>query len=104
MRLRCLLTSNLFQELENAELHQKHKVLDLRNQASYIRNLRPCDFFFGDILKRRVNSTSHPNISSLKALISENLDCLDQAMIGNACQQFRTRLEKVVKAQGSYIK
>lgn len=66
-------------------------------------DLNPCDYFLWGVLERRVNITSHPNLTSLKTSIRENLATLDRDMVAGACKRFRGRLESVIAAGGSYF-
>ena len=42
-------------------------------------------------------------MGSLKAHIAEVWDTLDEAFIANACRSFRSRVEDVISANGSYM-
>ncbi len=66
-------------------------------------DLNPLDFYWWSILERRVNATPHPNLESLKAMITEIWAAVPADEIVAACRSFRRRLEAVVAAEGSYI-
>ena len=66
-------------------------------------DLNPLDYSIWSALQERVQGTSHPNMESLKAHIAEAWDTLDEAFIASACRSFRSRMEAVISANGSYI-
>ena len=85
---------------------------ELRGEAHFCRkemwppqslDLNPLDYSIRGVLQERVQGTSDPNIESLKAHIAEAWDTLDEAFIASACRSFRSRVEAVISANGSYI-
>lgn len=66
-------------------------------------DLNPLDYFVWGVLERKINSTYHPDLNSLKASILEQFALLDKQDVARACRAFRTRLENVVAAKGGYF-
>ena len=66
-------------------------------------DLNPLDYFVWGVLEAKTNSVFHPNLDSLKTAIVEQFALLDRHDIIKACRAFRTRVEKVVKAEGGHI-
>ena len=63
----------------------------------------PCDYFLWGVCEREVNKRPHSTKASLKAKITEVMASLDKAMVASACKRFRSRIERVVKADGGFI-
>ena len=63
----------------------------------------PVDYFVWGVLESKINSIYHTDLDSLKASIVEQFALLDNQAISRACKAFRTRVEKVVAANGGYI-
>ena len=85
---------------------------ELRGEAHFWRkemwppqspDLNSLDYFFWGILQERVHGTSYPNMESLKAHIAEAWDAVDEAFIASGCRCFRSPVEAVISANGSYI-
>ncbi len=66
-------------------------------------DLNPFDFFWWSVIERKVNATSHPNLDSLKAMITEIWAAYPTNKIVDACHSFRSRVEAVVATEGLYI-
>ena len=63
----------------------------------------PCDYFLWSRLEVMTNRTSHNTKDSLIAAIKAAFRDIPAAQIKNACARFRSRLEKVVAAEGGYF-
>ena len=66
-------------------------------------DLNPLDFFCWGYLKSKVFSPMPADIDALKARIRQEVADLDPAMIKRACLDVKTRCEKLIAANGSYI-
>lgn len=63
----------------------------------------PCDFFLWGVCEREVNKRPHNTKASLKTKITQVMAGLDKDMVANACRRFRSRIERVVDADGGFI-
>lgn len=63
----------------------------------------PCDFFLWGVCEREVNKCPHNTKASLKTKITQVMAGLDKDMVANACRRFRSRIERVVDADGGFI-
>ena len=63
----------------------------------------PCDYFLWGVCEREVNKHPHNTKDSLKTKITEVLANLEKTMVTHACRRFRTRIERVVEAEGDFI-
>lgn len=66
-------------------------------------DLSVLDFFWWGVVAERSNSTSHPNLDSLKASIVEAWGQIPRDSIIRATSSFRARLEKCVAAEGRHF-
>ena len=66
-------------------------------------DFNPLDYSIWSVLQERVQGTSYPNMESPKAQIAEAWDTLTEAFIASACRSFRSRIQAVISADGSYI-
>ena len=60
-------------------------------------------WLFGAYLQARVDSTSHPNINRLKALIKKVWSQMPEKSVKSWCCHFRQDLESLTKNEGSLI-
>ena len=63
----------------------------------------PLDYFVWGVLEGKVNSRPYNNKEALKAAIRDAMINMDRNAIAKACSSFRSRLEKVVAADGGHI-
>lgn len=63
----------------------------------------PCDYFLWGVCEREVNKRPHNTKDSLMAKITEVMANLNKTMVSSACQRFRSRIERVVEAEGGFI-
>jgi len=63
-------------------------------------DLNPLDYSVWGVLEAKACKTSHPSVEALKVSIAKNWRTLSKDYIVRTCRSFRTRLEKVVKAEG----
>ncbi len=96
-------TSNLVQNWLRANLRDSGSFWDKDLWPPSSPDCNPCDYFLWGVLERKVNATSHPNLTSLKDSIRENMAALDRDVVSGACKRFRSRLESVIRANGSYF-
>ena len=66
-------------------------------------DLNPLDYSIWSILEKRVCSTPHQTLESLKAKLIKEWDAIPQEMLHAVCSSFPDRLKGVVKNKGSYI-
>ena len=66
-------------------------------------DLNPLDYSIWSILEKRVCSTPHQTLESLKAKLMKEWDTIRQETLRAACDLFPDRLKAVVKNKGSYI-
>ena len=66
-------------------------------------DLNPLDYFWWSITERKVNAMPHPNLDSLKSMITEIWEAYPADGIMDVCHSFWHRVEAVVQAKGSYI-
>lgn len=66
-------------------------------------DLNPLDYSIWSVLQEEVQGVSHPNVEALKAHIVKTWEAMDPAYIIKTCQSFRSRVEKVIAAEGGYI-
>ena len=66
-------------------------------------DLNPLDYSIWSILKKRVCSTLHQTLESLKAKLMKEWDAIPQKTLHAACNSFPDRLKGIVKIKGSYI-
>ena len=66
-------------------------------------DLNPLDYSIWSILEKRVCSTPHQTLESLKAKLMKEWDTIPQEMLRAACDLFPDRLKVVVKNKESYI-
>ena len=67
-------------------------------------DLNPMDYFFWGVLKNQTNRCPHTTKVSLITSIKEQCISIDREMVKKACGNFRTRIERVIKAEGNYVK
>ena len=65
-------------------------------------DLNPLEYFIWSILEKRVCSTPHQTLESLKAKLMKEWDAIPQETLCAACDSFPDRLKAVVKNKGSY--
>ncbi len=66
-------------------------------------DINPLDYFWWSAIEREVNATPHPNLNSLKAMISEIWDFYPADSILDTCRNFRHCVEAVIAAKGLYL-
>ncbi|KAF2355203.1 hypothetical protein FHG87_014037 [Trinorchestia longiramus] len=66
-------------------------------------DLNLMDYFFWDVLENRTNRRPHTTKASLIASIKEHCTFMDREIVKKACGSFRTRIERVIEAEGSYV-
>ena len=66
-------------------------------------DLNPLDYSIWSILEKRVCSTPHQTLESLKAKLMKEWDAIPRETLRAACELFPDRLKAVVKNKGSYI-
>jgi len=63
----------------------------------------PLDYFVWGVAERDVNRSAHKNRESLISAIKEVFADIPREHVTKACSRFRSRLEKVVAANGDFI-
>ncbi|KAF2351543.1 hypothetical protein FHG87_017702 [Trinorchestia longiramus] len=63
-------------------------------------DLNAMDYFFWRILENRTNRLLHTTKASLIASIKEHCTSMDREIVKTACRSFRTRIERVIEAEG----
>jgi inhibitor of nuclear factor kappa-B kinase subunit alpha len=63
----------------------------------------PCDYFLWSYLETMTNRTSHNTKGSLIAAIEGAFRDIPRAHVQKACARFRSRLERVLAAEGGYF-
>ena len=66
-------------------------------------NLNQLDYSIWSLLEKKVCSTPHQTLESLKAKLTKEWDTIPQETLHAACDSFPDRLKAVVKNKGSYI-
>ena len=66
-------------------------------------DLNPLDYSIWSIMEKRVCSTPHQTLESLKAKLIKEWDAIPQETLRAACDSFPVRLKAVVKNKESYI-
>lgn len=66
-------------------------------------DLNPMDYFFWGVLEARTNRRPHTTKASLITAIKEQSNAMERELVQRACSCFRTRVEQVIEAEGSYI-
>ena len=66
-------------------------------------DLNPMDYFFWGILENQTNQRPHTTKASLITSIKEQCISIDREMMKKACGSFRTRIERVIEAEGNYV-
>lgn len=66
-------------------------------------DLNPMDYYLWSVVEAKVNEHPVANRDALKRKITEVMRRMDQEEVARACACFRTRLEKVIGAEGGYI-
>ena len=66
-------------------------------------DLNPLDYSIWSILEKRVCSTPHQTLETLKAKLMKEWDATPQETLRAACNSFPNRLKAIVKNKGSYI-
>ena len=66
------------------KVHEKTVRTGIKKDLS--PDLKPLDYFIWDILDNKTNTTSHPNISSLKAAIEEEWNKISEEFIFEGMQ------------------
>ncbi|KAF2368431.1 Ankyrin repeat-containing domain [Trinorchestia longiramus] len=80
-----------------------------RNQSSKHQwpssslDLNPMYYFSWLILENRTNRRPHSTKASLIASIKEHWTSMDREIVKKACGSFRTRIERVIEAEGSCV-
>jgi AraC-like DNA-binding protein len=103
----------VFQQ-DNAPAHTSHLVQDWLSEhvsmfwdknswPSNSPDLNPLDYFVWSVVERESNKSRHANIESLAKAIQKAFKNLDRDVLKNACERFRSRIEKVISVSGSYI-
>ncbi|VDL73182.1 unnamed protein product [Nippostrongylus brasiliensis] len=64
----------------------------------------PMDYSVWAILERKVCSTRHPNLDSLKEALLKSWDEIDETYLRATCEAFVGRLKNCVKAKGDHFK
>ena len=85
------------------ELGERGKFLVERNVVSLVTGLSLLNCYIWNVLQERAQGTLHPIMESLEAHIAEAWVTLVEALIARACRSFRSRVEAVISANGSYI-
>ncbi len=66
-------------------------------------DLNPMDYFFWGVLESRTNRHPHTTKASLITSIKEQCRVMEREMVQRACGRFRSRVEQVIEAEGSFI-
>lgn len=66
-------------------------------------DLNPLDYYVWGVVERESNKSQHANSESLATAIRRAFDNLSRDVVKKACERFRTRIEKVIAANGGYI-
>ena len=66
-------------------------------------DLNSLDYSIWSILEKRVCSTPHQTLESLKAKLMKEWDTIPQETLCATCDSFSDRLKAVIKNKGSYI-
>ena len=66
-------------------------------------DLNPLDYFVWGEVERVSNKNPHPSREALKRTIEETMAAMDRAVVKRACGRFRSRLERMVAAEGGFI-
>ena len=77
--------------------------LDKDEWPPHSPDLNPLDFYLWGRLEGQVNTKRFSSVDELKAKIRAAWEALDDAEVGRACAQFRTRLTKCVRSGGKYF-
>lgn len=81
-----------------------HDMVDKDTWPPNSPDLNPMDYFFWSVLEARTNRRPHTTKASLIASIKEQAASFERDMVKKACSRFRSRVEQVIEAEGSYIK
>ena len=66
-------------------------------------DLNPLDYSIWSIVEKRVCSTPHQTLESLKAKLMKEWDTIPQKTLRATCNSFPDRLKAIVKNKGSYM-
>ena len=66
-------------------------------------DLNPLDYFVWGEVERVSNKNAHHSREALKRTIQETMEVMDRTVVKRACGRFRSRLERMVAAEGGFI-
>ncbi|KAF2359491.1 hypothetical protein FHG87_009754 [Trinorchestia longiramus] len=66
-------------------------------------DLNPMDYFSWCLLENQTNRYPYTTKASIIASIKEHCTSVDREIVKKACGSFRTRIERVIEAEGSYV-
>ena len=66
-------------------------------------DLNPLDYFVWGEVERASNNNAHHSRKALKPIIQETTEAMDRAVVKRACGRFRSRLERMMAAEGGFI-
>ncbi|QQP51460.1 Uncharacterized protein FKW44_012835, partial [Caligus rogercresseyi] len=66
-------------------------------------DLNPMDYFFWGYLERHTNRLAHNTKAALIISIMKQARKLDRALVAKACSSFRTRIQRVIDAEGEWM-
>jgi inhibitor of nuclear factor kappa-B kinase subunit alpha len=66
-------------------------------------DLNPLDYSIWAFVQSKACNCQHPNIDSLKSAVSDVWADMSESRIQKVCSRFRSRVEAVIKSEGSYI-
>ena len=84
-------------------LRKIHSFISKEDWPMRSPDLNPLDYSIWSILEKRVCSTPHQTLNSLKVKLMKEWDAIPQEMLHAVCNSFPDRLKAVVKNKGSYI-
>ena len=64
----------------------------------------PLDYYFWGACERTINRAPHNTLDSLKTSIMDGFANMPREEVTRACSRFRSRVEKVIEAEGSFFK
>ena len=63
----------------------------------------PLDYYFWGACERTINRAPHNTLDSLKTSIVAGFANMAREEVTRACSRFRSRVEKVIEAEGSFF-
>ncbi|QQP57726.1 Uncharacterized protein FKW44_002811 [Caligus rogercresseyi] len=67
-------------------------------------DLNPIDYFFWGYLERHTDRLAYNTKAALINSIMKQARKLDRALVAKACSSFRARIQRVIDAEGGWIK